>query len=143
MQCAATVLAMAHVLASGPGTSLTPVDSAAESIVGYVLSYGLVGIVLVALAWLMFKGWRLVSPAFEARIRAEARADLEAERNRLLAEKVKAEEERDEALRVARDQMVPLLSSFVTTTGTLVPLLQEIVLSREPPPRRRRGGPDP
>lgn len=134
------VLAMA-------AADVTPVDAAGSSITGYLLGYGPIAVFLLALAWLMFKGWRLVPPGHEAKARDEARkdarADLLAERDRLIREKDRAEEERDEALRIARDQMVPLLSSFVATTSTLVPLLQEIVLAREPPSRRRRGGPDP
>lgn len=123
--------------------SVTPVDSAAASVVGYVLSYGPVGICALALAWLMFRGWRLVPQDFEARVRAEARgearaearADLVAERDRVLAEKHQAEAERAEALTVARDQLMPLLVSFTAATQALLPLLQNLV--------GRQGGPGP
>lgn len=145
MQCAATILA--SVLAGGPPASVTPIDSGADSIVGYILSYGVLGVVFLALAWLMFKGWRLVPRDYEARIRAdartEARADLAAERDRVLAEKRQAEEQRDEALAFARDQLTPLLISFTSSTQALMPLLQNLVGQRDPPQRRRRGGPDP
>lgn len=134
-------LAYAQSLAFDPPA--TPIDSATASVTGYVLGFGPLGIIALALAWVLFKNWRLISPAREAAIRAEARADLLAERDRLLAEKREAEEQRDNALTVARDQLAPLLSNFVATTSALVPLLQEIVLSRETPGRRRRGGPDP
>lgn len=127
--------------------SVTPVDSAAASVVGYVLSYGPVGLCALTLAWLMFRGWRLVPQDFEARIRAdartEARADLMAERDRVIAEKQQAQEQRDEALAVARDQLTPLLISFTSSTQALMPLLQTLVGQRDPPQRRRRGGPDP
>ena len=123
------------------GSSVTPVDNAASSIVGYVLSYGPLGIITLALAWLFYKGWRLVSPSTAAADRETAREDLIAERDRVIVEKQQAEDQRDEALTVARDQIGPMLSSFVAATGTLIPLLQEII--REPHTRRRRGGPDP
>lgn len=116
----------ANLTLSGPGTSVTPVDSAANSITGYVLGYGPIGILVLALGWLAFKGWRLVSPAREADVRDTARADLLKELNRVLAEKAKAEEERDEALRIARDQLVPVLVAFNASVSALLPILQEM-----------------
>jgi hypothetical protein len=134
------VLWLAWTLSQGPGTSVTPVDSASSSVVGYLLGYGPIGVAALALAWLTFKGWRLMSPAREDAIRtgarAEARADLEKELARTIARAEHAEDQRDEALRVARDQMVPLLSSFTSTTGALIPLLQEVVRAQE----GRNGG---
>ena len=50
-----------------------------------------------------------------------------AERDRLILEKQKAEDQRDAALSIAQDQLVPLLTTFVSTTETLIPLLQAIV----------------
>ena len=62
------------------GSSVTPVDAATGSIVGYVLGYGPLGIAALALAYLLFRGWRLLSPTREAELRAaardEGRADL-------------------------------------------------------------------
>lgn len=125
--------------------SISPIDSASESVVGYLLSYGPLGIIAVAIAYLLFRGYRLVPPGFESTVRdaarADARADLIGERDRVITEKQQAEDQRDEALTVARDQMAPLLSSFVATTGALVPILQEII--RESPARGRRRGVDP
>ena len=125
--------------------SVSPVDSASESVVGYVLGFGPLGVIVLALAWLLFRGYRLVPPGFEASTRdaarADARADLIAERDRILTEKQAVEDQRDDALTIARDQVAPLLSSFVGTTSALVPLLQEII--RDSPARRRRGGSPP
>lgn len=139
------MLWLAITLSQGPGTSLTPIDSATDSILGYLLGYGPIGIIALALGWLIFKGWRLISPVGEAQIRDaarnESRADLLAERDRLLTEKQQAEDQRDEALTIARDQLTPLLQSFVATTSVLVPILQEII--RDAPARRRRGGAGP
>lgn len=118
---------------------VTPLDSAASSITGYILSYGLPGILVLTLAWLLFKGWRLVPSGYEAKIRAvardEARADLTAERDRVIAEKAQAEEQRDEAQAIARDKLVPVLISFTATTQALLPLLQNLA--------GRQGGPGP
>lgn len=134
-----------HFIAQGVPASVTPADAASESLVGYILGFGPLGVVALALAWLTFKGWRLISPDGEAAIRKaareESRADLVAERDRILTEKQQAEDQRDEALQVARDQLTPLLQSFVATTSVLVPILQEII--RDAPARRRRGGAGP
>lgn len=118
---------------------VTPIDSAQTSIVGYILGYGPLGLVVLAFAFRWIVPGKSVEKAVET-ARAEARKDLIAERDRLLAEKREVEEQRDDALRVARDQVAPMLTQFVATTSALVPLLQEIVMSRETPSRRRRGG---
>jgi hypothetical protein len=119
---------LAAALTQGPGTSITPLDSTSESITGYVLSFGLPGVIVVVLAYLLFRGYRLVSPGFEASIRdaarADARADLIAERDRIITEKQSAEDQRDEALQVARDQLLPLLVNFTAATQALLPILQ-------------------
>lgn len=115
--------------------AVTPVDAAGGSVVGYVLGFGPLGIIALALAWLIFKGWRLVPPNADAAnketVRLEARADLLDERARVLAEKTRIEAERDEALKIAQTQIVPLLSTFTATTGALIPLLQEVVRNQE------------
>lgn len=121
-------------IAAAASSEVTPVDSAVSSITGYILSYGVLGIAALAMGWLWFKGWRLVSPkaeeaakAAEAAARTAARADLIAERDRLLADKREIERERDEALRVARDQLIPLLVNFTSATQSLLPLLQALI----------------
>lgn len=120
-------------------SSVSPVDAATSSITGYIVGFGPLGIIALAMAWLIFKGWRLMSPSGEAAItasaRAQARADLENELARTLAEKAKAEDQRDDALKVAREQIAPLLIQFNGTVTALLPLLQELV-------RRREGGHD-
>ena len=120
-------------------SSVTPVDAATGSIVGYLLGFGPLGIIALALSWLIFRGWRLMSPSGEAAItaaaRAQARADLEKELARTLAEKTHAEDQRDDALKVGREQIAPLLIEFNATIAALLPLLQELV-------RRREGGHD-
>lgn len=133
-------MAWLHILAQGP-SSVSPLDSATDSLIGEVCSYGLLGILTVTVCFLWYRGWRLVPPDFESKIadaaRMNARADLIAERDRVIAEKQQAEDQRDEALTVARDQVAPMLSSFIATTSALIPILQEIIREQ---PRRRRGG---
>jgi hypothetical protein len=120
------VLWLALTFTQGPGTNLTPADSFASSITGYVLNFGILGVAAVLFVL------RIIVPRSAVKeARAEARADLEKELERVLAEKARAEEQRDEALKVAQTQLVPLLTSFTATTVALIPLLQEIVNRRE------------
>jgi hypothetical protein len=104
-------------------------------VVSGVLATGITGILLIALAWLFYRGWRLIPPDREAAgreaARAEARADLLEERARVLAEKTKIEGERDEALKFTQSNLVPLLLNFTNATSALIPLLQELVRYRE------------
>jgi hypothetical protein len=60
------------------------------------------------------------------------------ERDRAIAEKLRAEEQRDAAISIAQEQIVPLLTTFVLTTQTLIPLLQEIVREGTDDHRRPR-----
>ena len=78
------------------------------------LNYGVLGAVFIAILF----GWIWAKPAVDRLI---------AERDRLILEKQKAEDQRDAALSIAQDQLVPLLTTFVSTTETLIPLLQAIV----------------
>jgi hypothetical protein len=112
--------------------NVAPIDSATGSIVGYILNYGVLGVVALALAFRF-----LVPRSAIEEARDQARGDLEKELGRVLAEKTRIEEERDEALKVAQVQLVPLLVQFTATTSALIPLLQELVRSQE---GRRRGG---
>jgi len=66
-----------------------------------------------------------------------ARADLVAENIRLIAEKQADEEQRDEALKLARDQVVPLLTTFNASVASRLPILQDVVRQQE------EGGPRP
>ena len=106
--------------------SVTPIDSATGSIVGYVLGFGPIGIIALAFAFRFIVPRSAVDEAKE-----QARRDLVEENKRLITEKTHAEEQRDDALRVARDQFVPLLVQFNATVAALLPLLQEMVSRRE------------
>jgi hypothetical protein len=118
-------------LAGGITTNVAPVDAATTSLIQYILGYGVVGIVALAFAF------RFVVPRGSVEeARKLAREDLERENARLIEERNKAETERDAALKIAQDQIVPLLVSFNSTASSLIPLLQDIVRDRE----SRRGG---
>lgn len=111
--------------------SVTPVDSATGSLVGYILGYGPIGIIALAFAFRFIVPRSAVDEAKE-----QARRDLVEENKRLIAEKTHAEESRDDALRIAQEQIVPLLVTFNATVAALLPLLQELVGRREGHDRR-------
>jgi len=121
-------------------SNVSPLTSASGDIVSYIVSYGPLGIIALALAWVLYKGWQVVSPARLAAIRDDARADLVAENKRLIDEKHAAEQVRDEALRMANDQIVPVLASFNATMSALLPVLQDLVARGETRATRSRQG---
>lgn len=116
-----SLLALALMTATGP-TSVTPIDAAASDAISYVLGYGVLGIAAVLFVM------RIIVPRTALK---DARADLERENERLILEKRQAEEQRDDALRIAQTQIVPMLTSFSSTTAALIPLLQELVRTQE------------
>jgi hypothetical protein len=116
---------VAFFLSQAPG-SVSPVDSATGSVVGYILGYGPIGVIALAFAF------RFVVPRSAVdEAKDQARKDLVEENKRLIDEKSKAEESRDDALRIAQTQIVPLLVTFNATVAALLPLLQELVGRRE------------
>lgn len=127
-----------------PGTlaaSVTPLGSFTGDLVSYILSYGPMGIGVLVAGFLLYRGWVVWSPARQAQERATCRADLEqqiaglkADLDRVRAERDKNGAERDDALRMARDQLVPLLLNFTAATNSLLPILQDLT-------RRPGGGP--
>lgn len=102
-----------------------------DVIIRDVLGYGFVGIVALVLAWLLYKGKFVTKERSDEMVTA-ARHDLLRENERLIGEKQRAEEQRDEALAIATDKLVPLLTSFVATSQSLIPLLQELVRRGDP-----------
>ena len=123
-----------------PG-SVTPVDQATSSLISYIVSFGAIGVFALLAGWLLLRGWRLVSPAelesIREKARDEGRADLLAERERIIGEKHAAEDQRDEAMTVARDNLVPLLANFTSATQALLPILQGQVSQRSSKTLRR------
>jgi hypothetical protein len=65
---------------------------------------------------------------------------LSAENTRLISEKGRAEDQRDDALKLTQAQ-VPIMQNFTAIAGSLLPILQELTRYRdEPAPRPRRRG---
>ena len=121
---------IAPLLAAGPGPDITPVDAATSSVVGYWLSFGAIGIIALVLFWLYVWPGKLAKS-----IRDEARADLLEENQRLRGENDKLAAQRDEALNLVQEKLLPMLASFTATTSALLPLLQDLVRRQE----RRNG----
>lgn len=89
------------------------------------LNLGVLGVVF----WLLVQG----------RLHTDAETDrLATELARAVAEKDKAEVQLAEALRFARDDLAPLLTTFNATVAALLPILQQMVRDGSPAPRRRR-----
>jgi hypothetical protein len=118
-------------------TAVSPLGTVAGDITTYVLGYGILGVAAVLFTLRVIVPRSAVEEAKE-----QARQDLlkeierliadkNNERERLVTERTRAEEQRDAALKIAQDQLVPLLTSFVATSQSLIPLLQEVVRDRE------------
>jgi hypothetical protein len=60
--------------------------------------------------------------------------EIKRERDQAIARAERAEEQRDDALRLTTDRTVPLLEHFVGATNTLIPILQGLVRYGAPVP---------
>lgn len=95
--------------------------STTDPIITFV-QFGVLGLVLLAILF----GWLWARPAVE----------------QLLEDKKRAEEQRDEAVSIAQERIVPLLTEFTSTTQALIPILQQLITAMQDPGRddpRRRG----
>lgn len=120
-----------------------PADAAPTSITGILVGYGPLGVAVLVMGWLFLKRWRFISPDEEAAIRKEARDEGQAELDRASARADRAEVRADRAeakYDAVVDDLKPLLSSFISVTGTLNPILQDIVRFGMPARTRRREG---
>lgn len=113
-------------LADGPSSDSSIVSAAVQTILGY----GVLGVVALVLAWIVWRGKFLPQERVDQLI-AAGRADLLRELDSVRADLLKTQEQRDAAMKMATDQLVPLLTSFVATSQSLIPLLQELVRNRE------------
>lgn len=84
-----------------------------------ILNYGVLGIVVLALIF----GYLWAKPAVDD---LKARAE-------------KAEAQRDEALKLWQDNVIPLLQDFNEATKSLIPILQQLV-GQQLQQRRSSGG---
>lgn len=124
-----------QLLADSP---VSPIGTASGDVVTYILGFGPIGIIAIAFA----TGW-LVPKGAVKEAREQARADLRAELDRTIAEKKTAEEQRDEALKVTRDSLIPALIQFTSATQNLLPLLQALISQRQMERHDREGRPQP
>lgn len=114
------------LLNGGPSGNLTPADSAASSALTYWFSFGAVAVIAFVQFYLYTWPGKLTQKA-----RDEARADLEKELARIIAEKDATKAELTEEQRFTRTDLVPLLSQFTSVSSALIPLLQaQIAQSR-------------
>lgn len=113
-------------LADGTPPDGSVVSAAFQTILGY----GVLGVVALALAWIVWRG-KFVPEERVDQLIAAGRADLLRELDVVRADLLKTQEQRDTAMKMATDQLVPLLTSFVATSQSLIPLLQELVRNRE------------
>lgn len=132
-----------------------PATSAPADLLAPFLGYGLCGVLVIVLAWVLWKGSFVRSDEAKARIAAaaadadkrvaEARADLLAENERLRAERDKADRQREELLRFLQEQLMPMMANFTSATTSLLPVLQALTArggGSLPAPYRFRGPDD-
>jgi hypothetical protein len=109
-----------------------------------LVAYGPLGIMLAVVVTLLIKGLIFSKPQVDAMrsdwaiavkqmtddcaaTLAQVRADG-AQRERLLREDLqRVEQQREDALEVVQDRVLPLLASFTATTQALLPLLQAAI----------------
>jgi hypothetical protein len=127
----------AAILAEGAAPGVPDVSGAASLLLGY----GPLGAFALAISVLLIKRWRFISPDEEAAIRKEVRDEAQAELDRANSRADRAETRADRAeqkYEAVVEDIRPMLSSFVAVTGTLNPILQDIVRYGLPPSRNRR-----
>jgi hypothetical protein len=100
------------------------------------LNYGVLGLVLIG----AITGLIHFRPTVDRMLagKDEVLAAKDEALSRAIEAQSRAEAQRDAAIAIAQEQIVPLLTTFVTTTQTLIPLLQEIVREGTDDHRRPR-----
>lgn len=90
--------------------------------VTYLLNYGVLGLVVIFGTVALLRGKLWVQPAVKALIDGhdKAMAAKNEELARANARAQKAEEQRDAAMSIAQDKIVPLAASFVEVSRTLL-----------------------
>lgn len=78
-----------------------------------LVNFGVLGIIiaLAAIGWIWFK------PGIDK---------ITEEKDRAIAEREKAEAQRDAMAQVLQEKLLPVVGDFITTTRTLLPILQQI-----------------
>ena len=92
-------------------TSLASADPLGD--ISTYVNFGVLGLVVLSL----ITGWLWTKPSVER---------LEKERDRALAERDKAEAQRDAMAQVLEERLLPVVGDFITTTRSLIPILQQL-----------------
>jgi hypothetical protein len=77
------------------------------------VNFGVLGLVVLSL----ITGWLWTKPSVDR---------LEKERDRAIAEREKAEAQRDAMAQVLQERLLPVVGDFITTTRSLLPILQQL-----------------
>lgn len=77
------------------------------------VNFGVLGLVVLSL----ITGWLWTKPSVDR---------LEKERDRAIAEREKAEAQRDAMAQVLQERLLPVVGDFITTTKSLLPILQQL-----------------
>jgi len=77
------------------------------------VNFGVLGLVVLCLV----TGWLWTKPSVDR---------LEKERDRAIAEREKAEAQRDAMAQVLQERLLPVVGDFITTTRSLLPILQQL-----------------
>lgn len=93
---------------------MTPLATGTDfgDISGFV-NFGVLGLVVLSL----ITGWLWTKPSVDR---------LEKERDRAIAEREKAEAQRDAMAQVLQERLLPVVGDFITTTRSLLPILQQL-----------------
>ncbi len=122
----------------GPGgipvylaVSVIPVDEFQGSIMGYLISVGgPLAIAAIVFGWVILKGLLVTATQPDKDVERPTALIL-AENARLIARAEEAEAQRDEMLKTAVEQQVPVMLQFSNTTSALLPLLQDMIRRQE------------
>jgi len=77
------------------------------------VNFGVLGLVVLCL----ITGWLWTKPSVDR---------LEKERDRAIAEREKAEAQRDAMAQVLQERLLPVVGDFINTTRSLLPILQQL-----------------
>lgn len=77
------------------------------------MNFGVLGLVVLSL----ITGWLWTKPSVDR---------LEKERDRAIAEREKAEAQRDAMAQVLQERLLPVVGDFINTTRSLLPILQQL-----------------
>lgn len=81
--------------------------------IGTYVNFGVLGLVVLSL----LTGWLWTKPSVDR---------LEKERDRAIAEREKAEAQRDAMAQVLQERLLPVVGDFINTTRSLLPILQQL-----------------